>query len=89
MKFIEVKNCYKVYKNGYYRSNSGCGNDFNANNEGVLNLIVDSLVFWINQGVDAFRFDLAAALLENSCDCNEIYDNINLINCCFCQQNER
>ena len=73
---IDNSSYYKVYKNGYYRSNSGCGNDFNANNIGALNLIVDSLIFWINQGVDAFRFDLAAALLENSCDCNEIYDNI-------------
>lgn len=73
---IDNSSYYKVYKNGYYRSNSGCGNDFNANNEGVLNLIVDSLAFWSKQGVDAFRFDLAAALLENSNTCEEIYDNI-------------
>ncbi len=66
---------YKVYNDGYYRSNSGCGNDFNANNDGVMDLIIDSLVFWANQGVDAFRFDLAAALLENSCNCTEIYDS--------------
>lgn len=74
---IDNSSYYKVYDNGYYRSNSGCGNDFNANNEGVLNLIIDSLIFWIKQGVDAFRFDLAAALLENSDTCSEIYDNIN------------
>ncbi len=73
---IDNSSYYKVYKNGYYRSNSGCGNDFNANQTGVLDLIIDSLVFWINLGVDAFRFDLAAALLENSCNCEEIYDNI-------------
>ncbi len=73
---IDNAEYYKVYKNGYYRSNSGCGNDFSANSEAVLNLIIDSLIFWINQGVDAFRFDLAAALLENSCDCEEIYDSI-------------
>ena len=74
---IDNASYYKVYEDGYYRSNSGCGNDFNANNEGVLNLITDSLIFWVNQGVDAFRFDLAAALLENSSTCSEIYDNIN------------
>lgn len=74
---IDNSSYYKTYKNGYYRSNSGCGNDFNVNNEGAWNLIVDSIAFWTNQGVDAFRFDLAAALLENSCDCNEIYDNFN------------
>ena len=74
---IDNATYYKTNRNGYYRSNSGCGNDFNINSEGVLNLVVDSLVFWAKQGVDAFRFDLAAALLENSCDCEEIYDNIN------------
>ena len=74
---IDNSTYYKVYKNGYYRSNSGCGNDFNTSNEAVMNLIVDSLVFWINQGVDAFRFDLAAALLECGLDCDEIYDNMN------------
>ena len=73
---IDNSTYYKTYHNGFYRSNSGCGNDFNISCEAVLNLVIDSLVFWTKQGVDAFRFDLAAALLENSCDCNEIYDNI-------------
>lgn len=74
---VDNASYYKTYSNGYYRSNSGCGNDFNVSNDGAWELIVDSLVFWAKQGVDAFRFDLAAALLENSCDCREIYDNIN------------
>lgn len=74
---IDNSTYYKTYKEGYYRSNSGCGNDFNIGNPAVLNLVVDSLVFWVNQGVDAFRFDLAAALLENSADCREAYDSIN------------
>lgn len=72
---IDNASYYKNMKNGYYRSHSGCGNDFNISNEGVMDLIVDSLVFWSKQGVDAFRFDLAAALLENSTDCNETYCN--------------
>lgn len=74
---IDNSQYYKVFGNGYYRQNSGCGNDFNINSELALDLVIDSLEFWINQGVDAFRFDLAAALLENSCNCYEIYDNIN------------
>ena len=74
---IDNSSYYKVYKNGYYRSNSGCGNDFNVCNDGVMELIIDSIVFWTKQGVDAFRFDLAAALLENSYDCEENYCNIN------------
>ena len=74
---IDNSSYYKVYKNGYYRSNSGCGNDFNVSTEGVMDLVVDSLVYWAKQGVDAFRFDLAAALLECNVGCDEIYDNIN------------
>ncbi len=70
---IDNSSYYKVYKNGYYRSNSGCGNDFNISNEGAAELVVDSIAFWANQGVDAFRFDLAAALLENSSGCEESY----------------
>lgn len=72
---IDNSTYYKVYEDGHYRSNSGCGNDFSANSEGALNLIVDSLVYWVNQGMDAFRFDLAAALLECGCDCDEIYND--------------
>lgn len=74
---IDNSSYYKTFPNGYYRSNSGCGNDFNISNEGVMNLVIDSLEYWINQGVDAFRFDLAAALLECSSDCKEIYDSFN------------
>lgn len=73
---IDNQTYYKTYHNGHYRSNSGCGNDFNIGSTAVLDLIVESIAFWTKQGVDAFRFDLAAALLENSLDCNEIYDNI-------------
>ena len=76
---IDNSTYYKVYKNGYYRSNSGCGNDFNIASEAVMNIVIDSLVFWAQQGVDAFRFDLAAALLEAGCDCEEIYDRANSI----------
>lgn len=74
---IDNASYYKTYENGYYRSNSGCGNDFNVSVKEVLDLIVESLVFWVNQGVDAFRFDLAAALLECSLGCLEVYDTIN------------
>ena len=74
---IDNASYYKVFKNGYYRSNSGCGNDFNVADENVMKLIVESIVYWTNQGVDAFRFDLAAALLECGCGCEEIYDSFN------------
>ena len=71
---IDNASYYKTYNEGYYRNNSGCGNDLNMNCSAVVDLIVDSLEFWVNQGVDAFRFDLAAALLDVGEDCNEKYD---------------
>ncbi len=73
---IDNQTYYKTYHDGRYRSNSGCGNDFNISSPAVLDLITESLAFWTKQGVDAFRFDLAAALLENSSDCNEVYDSV-------------
>ncbi len=42
---------------------SGCGNSFNLRNPWVLQLIMDSLRYWVTEmHVDGFRFDLASAL---------------------------
>nr|WP_245764559.1 glycogen debranching protein GlgX [Planctomicrobium piriforme] len=42
---------------------SGCGNSFNLRNPRVLQLIMDSLRYWVTEmHVDGFRFDLASAL---------------------------
>jgi glycogen operon protein len=42
---------------------SGCGNSFNLRNPHVLQLIMDSLRYWVQEmHVDGFRFDLASAL---------------------------
>jgi glycogen operon protein len=46
-----------------YVDHSGCGNTLNASNPAVLQLILDSLRFWVGEmHVDGFRFDLAPAL---------------------------
>ncbi len=55
---------YYKQKGGIYNSNSGCGNDINVAQEEVMNFIADSIAFWAKQGVDAFRFDLAAGLMD-------------------------
>ena len=52
----------------YYRQYCGCHNDTNTSNEGFCNLVADSVAFWANQGVDAFRFDLAVSLMDTSKD---------------------
>jgi glycogen operon protein len=42
---------------------TGCGNSMNMRNPQVLQLIMDSLRYWVREmHVDGFRFDLAAAL---------------------------
>ncbi len=47
----------------YYMDYTGCGNTLNTAHPRVLQLIVDSLRYWVQEmRVDGFRFDLAAAL---------------------------
>ena len=47
----------------YYFDVTGCGNTLNMNHPRVLQLIMDSLRYWVlEMHVDGFRFDLAAAL---------------------------
>src|SRR5215469_13571330 len=47
----------------YYTDFTGCGNTFNMRNPRVLQLIMDSLRYWItDMHVDGFRFDLASTL---------------------------
>jgi isoamylase len=46
-----------------YLDYTGCGNSLNVRNPHALQLIMDSLRYWIlDMHVDGFRFDLAAAL---------------------------
>ena len=47
----------------YYTDYTGCGNTLNLQHPRVLQLIMDSLRYWVlEMHVDGFRFDLAAAL---------------------------
>jgi isoamylase len=47
----------------YYMDYTGCGNTLNVMNPRVLQLIMDSLRYWITEmHIDGFRFDLASAL---------------------------
>jgi glycogen operon protein len=47
----------------YYQDFTGCGNTLNMRHPRVLQLIMDSLRYWIQEmHVDGFRFDLASAL---------------------------
>jgi isoamylase len=47
----------------YYMDYTGCGNTLNMLNPRVLQLIMDSLRYWVQEmHVDGFRFDLASTL---------------------------
>jgi isoamylase len=50
-----------------YANYSGTGNTLNANHPIVRRMIVDSLLYWVEQmHVDGFRFDLASILARDS-----------------------
>jgi len=66
-KLIDKVSYYKINENGEHCNNCGCGNDLNCANEAYGNLVADSIAYFANLGVDAFRFDLAAALLDVNC----------------------
>jgi isoamylase len=56
---------YRLVPNSprYYMDYTGCGNTLNMRHPRVLQLIMDSLRYWIEEmHVDGFRFDLASAL---------------------------
>src|SRR5918997_2738536 len=57
----------------YYMDFTGCGNTFHMQNPRVLQLIMDSLRYWIlEMHVDGFRFDLAAALARELHDVDRL-----------------
>ncbi|GAB3623245.1 glycogen debranching protein GlgX [Mariniluteicoccus endophyticus] len=60
---------------GYYRLTedlrndydvTGCGNSVDTSRAGVLDMILDSMRYWVTEmGVDGFRFDLASELIRD------------------------
>ena len=56
-----------------YLDYTGCGNSLNARNPHALQLIMDSLRYWIlEMHVDGFRFDLASALARELHDVDRL-----------------
>ena len=57
----------------YYTDYTGCGNTLNMMHPRVLQLIMDSLRYWVTEmHVDGFRFDLAAALARELHDVDRL-----------------
>src|SRR3954447_18783960 len=57
----------------YYMDFTGCGNTLNMLDPNVLQLIMDSLRYWVTEmHVDGFRFDLASALARELHEVNRL-----------------
>jgi isoamylase len=57
----------------YYTDFTGCGNTLNMQSPQVLQLIMDSLRYWVRDlHVDGFRFDLASALARELFDVDRL-----------------
>jgi len=57
----------------YYMDYTGCGNTLNMMHPRVLQLIMDSLRYWVQEmHVDGFRFDLASALARELHEVNRL-----------------
>ena len=60
---IDNKNYYRLHDGRYYIDYTGCGNTLNLSHPRTLQLVADSLRYWVSEmHVDGFRFDLAPAL---------------------------
>jgi len=67
-------------KRRYYMDYTGTGNTLNMRNPHVLQLIMDSLRYWVNDmHVDGFRFDLASTLARELHDVDRLSSFFDLI----------
>jgi isoamylase len=71
---IDNANYYRLSKDArYYVDFTGCGNTLNMQQPRTLQLIMDSLRYWVQEmHVDGFRFDLASALARELHDVDKL-----------------
>ncbi|ASO21369.1 glycogen operon protein [Actinoalloteichus hoggarensis] len=64
----------------YYRDYTGTGNSMNVRNPHTLQLIMDSLRYWVEEmHVDGFRFDLASTLAREFYDVDRLSSFFDLV----------
>ena len=62
-----------IFSGDYYLDYTGCGNTLNVRHPRVLQLIMDSLRYWVlEMHVDGFRFDLASTLARELHDVDRL-----------------
>jgi isoamylase len=70
---IDNQAYYRLDDRGRYIDYTGCGNSLNVRHPHSLQLIMDSLRYWIlEMHVDGFRFDLASALARELHDVDRL-----------------
>ena len=58
---------YRNDGHGKYVDTTGCGNSLNFGEPRVVQLVLDSLRYWVNEfHIDGFRFDLAVTLCRDA-----------------------
>ncbi|MCQ2914451.1 MAG: glycogen debranching protein GlgX [Alphaproteobacteria bacterium] len=71
---IDNASYYRLHKENprYYDDSTGCGASLNVEHPRVLQLVMDSLRYWVNSmHVDGFRFDLAPTLSRTDTGFNQ------------------
>ncbi|NTW01200.1 MAG: glycogen debranching protein GlgX [Oscillochloris sp.] len=64
----------------YYMDYTGTGNTFNLNHPRTLQLVMDSLRYWVTEmHIDGFRFDLAATLMRGLYDGGQLSSFLDVI----------
>ncbi|GAB3552616.1 glycogen debranching protein GlgX [Spirosoma fluminis] len=72
---IDSRTYYRVVESQpeYYMDYTGTGNTLDLTHPRVLQLVMDSLRYWVTQmHVDGFRFDLATALARNEAEAGRV-----------------
>ena len=74
MRGVDNAGYYRLAEDGrYYMDFTGTGNTLNMTNPHVLQLIMDSLRYWVTEmHVDGFRFDLASTLARELFEVNRL-----------------
>ncbi len=63
---IDNASYYRLHSGVHYTDVTGCGNTLDASAPQVVQLVLDSLRYWVEEmHVDGFRFDLATALARS------------------------
>ncbi|HEX4725199.1 MAG TPA: glycogen debranching protein GlgX [Pseudonocardiaceae bacterium] len=82
MRGIDNEAYYRLVEDDqrYYMDYTGTGNSMNVRNPHTLQLIMDSLRYWVTEmHVDGFRFDLAAALAREFYDVDRLATFFDLV----------